>query len=297
MSNTFGIPVQLFGYQNLVESAVYAKDTTVKGVDETLVPVQRIAVLARYTSPSEDQIVAYLQEKAREVAPAMSLVLPKGQQRVGKSNLETLLMNLPLQVINDLRSGDESCLNFARRNTPAPKLAEGEEAPAYVQVQFGLLTPETVTAHLEEGKNNDVQWYEKALTYSPFLERGLGMKWYARVLIENNALPLYKEMSVLLKHKTHLSQSLVVEGNAVYQDVEEVVTAFYNDSGLASPHHIARLRDISAEKRELWAVKPVLAFHENFREMVLQANVREQMAGQKGLILPGRFPPKREKLS
>ncbi len=255
--------ITLSMYDTVFENAVYTQDFMLM-VQENPLLTKRVIILRRYTEPTEDQVVAYLQKKVEALDGKGRLVLLDGSRLSEKgSALEAVLVALPDNVRNDIRTGNEDCITFIRDHTRAPKLKEGMPQRMYMHVKYGLLPSTLVEKNKEAGALEDAGWYDAALSHEGLQKAGFGEQ-FALKLAYDHRLPPQEEINVLLKHGTRISRTLEVSKTYSPREAQEVVNALYGD--LSNSEGIALLRDVSHDILEEHSLAPLLALYQNVQE-------------------------------
>src|SRR3989338_3477302 len=98
--------LQLTEYEPWIENQVFGRREN-SGEN----PVMRFVLVDTYRQPTEDEVVTYLQSKAREIGNSQILT-PSGSVVTSGSSLEQLIGNLPSRTLQDLRIGEDKCLKF-----------------------------------------------------------------------------------------------------------------------------------------------------------------------------------------
>src|SRR3989344_3582007 len=143
--------VELGEFKSIIENKVFARDIYGEAVSSggngqsKKVLIKAVILPRRYTEPTEEQVVAYLQEKVRAIEPSASLVLPDGmREHLEKSELERAILEFPKQIRGHIINGDEDCMTFVRANTSAYVLKSGESPRKYLHVRYGLIPDSTI---------------------------------------------------------------------------------------------------------------------------------------------------------
>lgn len=259
------------GYREVVENTVYSRDAdeVVKTEEgDRVIRVSNLLIVDRYLTPSKDDVVTYLRSKASEASAAASLVLPKGLQLSAQSALEAELRRLPQGVLDDIRRGDERCLEFIRQAIPVPNLRADERSPAYVSIRTGAVPSEI----LERENFQSADDYH-GLISNPGLKRaGYGEELAIRVLANDAVLPSVDEMDVLLRNAVRLSRTLSAVGRGYDPDaVAELVRLLY---GVRDD--VLKLPDSSSRILEDIALVPVGALYEQVVSSAIAQRVRKQ---------------------
>lgn len=263
----------LQGYTNTADS-VYTRQEMVK-TSQGDMQLQRVVLLGRYVMPTESMVIDYLQKEAKSLSGLKGLVLPAGL-KAGRTALEKLLVALPDNIFNGINTGDESCLQFIRQNTPASP--DGAENREYLQIQSGLL-PLAIMGQIDTSKR---EAYEAVLQHSQIKEMGLGKQWSGQILLYNGDLPPEADMDMLLKHVVRQSRTLSIEGNASPAEVTPLIQSVYNQPS----SFLSEVVDLFEEMREQYAIGPVVALH----AMIKQAAVQQAQAASSSesrLLVPG----------
>lgn len=246
---------------------VYTRDTTLPG-KEGPVAFKEVVTLGRYTQPTEDQVLAHLQEKARSLGVIKKLAVSGTAIRV-ESALEAALLQLPQRVLDDLQAGSLDCVRFVRNNIPVSNLRENEEARRYAQICFGYMPPE-LASKLESGEMaGDLPMFVR-------FQRGLVE------LASQSTLGLRGKVDYLLNPSNGDVRKVSCSFGSVPYDV---VVGLFNALNGLSVDGISQYHDLSPEKVEEFGIPAVAALQQN----VLEAVVRQRQAGQAGR-LPGLVP-------
>ncbi len=169
--------LNLTGFETVFENEVYSRDktgTTDKGVSVSL---KAILIPKKYSEPSEDGVVGYLQRKAREVKGAASLVLPGPVKFEGKSLLESALINISEELRKHLIIGNEEFTRIVRGVSPARAISKDEPRNQYLYLRYGLIPNSIIERNTSEGDLQEAEWYEAALSHDRLRESGLGERW------------------------------------------------------------------------------------------------------------------------
>lgn len=233
---------------------VYARDVVLSREQDELF-CKGILTLRKYTPPSQDDVVDYLQKKAQELRNVAKLMLPNQNSQEIKS-LDDLIKALPDSVITDIAQQDEDCIKFIRKNTSAMSL-KPEEKTFYIVARFGIVPNKDI----EDNKENisSPLWYDVALSHNSLREQGLGEQFKLQLSYEQN-LPSRADIEVLLRHGTHGSKTLEI--NRVEYDLEEVssvIEFLYNNYNINE--EITKLRDDSDSMLEKTATEPIIELH------------------------------------
>lgn len=259
-------------YAPIFDKAVYVIDSEAES-DAGKVTVKSLVLPKRYVEPTEDGVVAYLQQKATSLDAAASLVIPDSVRRGGKNLLEEMIMTLPNEVRGHLKSGYKNCMEFVRNHTLAPAVQVGDQ---YIFVRFGMLTEELHRANKEAGQIIGAAWYDAALSDKELRDHGLGERWNMKILLADGKLPDRNEMNILLKHGVHGSATLEISRVKYPHDqVREVIDFVYDN--FSTTEYIAQLPDISDVILDEHALRPVLALIEYSKEQVQKQNLMQQI--------------------
>lgn len=263
-------------YETVFENAVYVRDFLIfRDKGEPLLN-KKVLIPIRYTEPSEDDVVAYLQKKAEEITGASRLVLLDGSRMtVGSNPLEEVLSAFPDQVKMDLRTGGRGIFQFIRDHTPAPNIKDGESHRQYLHVKYGVLPQSLIKTNQDAGKIENAEWFDVALSSDELKAAGFGEKFSMR-LAYDHGLPKQEEISVLLKHGTRISKSLQIDKSYSLQDAQEVMDALY--LALADEEEFMQLRNASQKVLEECSLPPLLELHQNLNRLAMK-NARRGNSG------------------
>ncbi len=257
------------------------------GGDGSSLMVAQVVLPKRYAEATEDQVVEYLQTKAKDLAPAAKLFLPGASSVVpGKSLLEQLIMNLPDEIIRAIVRGDEDYMKFVRSHTMAPAIEEGESPPSYVYVRYGMVPAHVIadnekTADGKPGPAKEPEWYDAVLSHSKLRENGFGELWNVRLLLNNGVLPDRAEMEILLKHGTYSSRTFDVSRVHYNENEMRTILDLAYDI-LPNASQIAELPDISEARLEELTMQPVIKLHEQVKGQIDEVKRAQAEAQQRG---------------
>jgi hypothetical protein len=250
--------VELSGYEAVIDNRVYGALET-----EGVLNVLR---LSRYIEPTEDEVVGYMQRKASAVQAVAGLILPGGSQGRGRNSMEGMLMALPPQVLRDLSSNAENCMDFVRQNTSARNPPEGQSSPGYMQVSFGLIPEKVIVGNEEDGSRDQSFWYDVALGNSRLRRAGYGELWNMRLLLSEGGLPSKEVVDFFVERGVYGSPDFKVSASGYnVQQVQSVVDIIY--SGVTE---LEVLEDTSPQVLETASMHPLVAL----QMMLQQAAVR-----------------------
>jgi hypothetical protein len=261
------------GYEPVFENEVYGRDFSFPLRNGETVPMRRLVLLTRFTEPSEDQVVDFLQKKVASLNRGGLIVTPSGQQVSStKSLLERVILALPPQVKQDIVGKDERCIGFIRSNIPCPALKPGEQPSSFLTIKYGQLTQELIAANKDNIKS--ARWYHAAFSDSDLSERGLGGRWKIQVTLPNGLLPRRDDAAQVL-------EDFKVSGMYSAKEGRGVLDALYE--GLQSAEQISQLRDVSAEELERCAFTSV---HALYQHLAACAEAARAEADSSGLAIP-----------
>ncbi len=267
--------IELPGFENIYNGAVYARPIGEKIVD--------VVLLRRYIEPSEDDVIAYLAEKAGDARATQSLIIPGREQDAlkGKTDLEKLLVSLLPQVLQDIKSGSNGAHSFIRSSTPARRLKDGETPNTYLQISNGTI-PISVIDKNQEGRETplDAKRYDLAFGSSDLRKQGYGYQWKTQLALENGTLPSGDLVQTLLFMSNPLAGSKKYDVPAI--------AAFYGvvSAALSIPEAIMEVRDVSPDALDEVSILPIIAFHEFVKAQIARTNA----AGGNGLLGGGGIP-------
>ena len=186
--------IQLQNYDTIFENAVYGKDIFIagNGDDRPHGWCKAILVLQSYIEPTEDSVIAYLQRRVKELETPAQLVLPGSFLKTEMGLLETLIINLPKTIRDDVAKGDENCLGFIRGHTSALPLDVPEE---FLFLRYCLIPKQVITKYQNEGAIEDSKWYERTLTSDSLTDNGFGEKWHMSYYYR---MEIYQEEMILV---------------------------------------------------------------------------------------------------
>jgi len=248
------------GYQELF-SGIYVRDTSLMG-KEGPVTVKEVVTLSQYRKPTEDQVVTHLQEKAATLLARKKLAISGTQIQVA-SELESAVIQLPDNFLDDLKISNLNCIAFVRSNTPAINLPEGRQVPHYLQATFGYMPPELLSK-LESGEiRPEIPLFGRfqGVLGSLSKQSSLGTRGSIDYLVNPERGDVGKMSGVY----NNIPPSVMVE----------LITEVTNVS--ADQKYVQSLFDVSPEKLEEVALPPILALHKNVREAIAQQIARQRI--------------------
>ncbi len=232
----------------------------------------------RFTEPTDDQIIAYLQTKSRALQEQNKLILPGNFSSRDRSRLEDWIANLPEQVLTDISTGSEDCVNFLRNNTRIIPLKEGEQQRYFLNIRYGLI-PHNLLKDQQDAEL-DYNWYDEALSNDELRKSGFGDRWQMNLLLTNRNLPDKEEIYVLIRHQTHESRTLYLSMYPYSIDeVTDVASAVYS---IFDRYDFERFYDISDKVLEKEALSPVIALHKMVQIDIERAKQRAELMKKLG---------------
>lgn len=260
----------------IVASDVYVRDATLRG-SEGLVALKEVVTLGRYTQPTEDQVFAHLQQKAKSLGVVKRLAV-SGATIPVESALEAALLQLPQRVLDDLGVGSLDCVQFVRNNIPVSNLRDGEKVKEYAQVCFGYMPP-NIVSQLEMGQLEVDAKGTNSLGLPVFVrfQRGL------MALASQSALGLRGKVDYLLNPSEGDVRKVSCSFGSVPYDV---VVGLFNALDSLSVDSVSQYHDLSLEKVEELGIPAVAALQNN----VLEAVVRQRQVAGRADRLPGLMP-------
>ncbi len=256
--------IELKGFYPRHDNKVYGRPGKFGEID-----VEEVVLLERYHTPSEDDVVLFLQAMAREALRSPTLVGPDGKKLTAGSDLEVILKKLPDKIIRSIASGEKECIQFIKRNTSALPLEKKQKPDNYFDIDYGMIPRKVISANKDNAR--DYRWYHHAFRLDNLLAIGMGGIFTIRfrynphfgVIINRN------ELDILRKHKTTASHSFSLLDPYHHNAVAEVLdSAYENLSGAAS---IELLPDHSQIRLDLCVIDSLKALHE-----VAVANILQQ---------------------
>jgi len=275
--------IQIPGYTPIFENRVYGKDETVTtaaqaGTAPKELLIRKILMPTKYTQPTEDDVVEYIQSKARNAVTG--LALPPGLAKTGSTKAAELLNNLPDQVIQHLRIGNEQCIEFVRQNISALQLEEGKEQDKYLHARYGILPVTIIEKNAEAGAIKSSDWYTTALMNDDLKTKGVGQRFTLKILLQNGAMYSKTDIDFLVKHRTHGSRTLEVSRqNYDPAEVNDIIGRLY--AGLSSIPEMEKVHDITDKILDEEACLPLVALHKMVEEQLMQQQIMKQIMRQK----------------
>lgn len=212
--------VSLVNYDALGETGIYLnKDFERIRVGSQFVHVKKVFELKRFGTPSEDDVVNLIIEKAYELRK-------NPDKEAVEGSLEGKLKKLPEGFLEDIRNRNPEAVLFLRQNTSAPRLKEGEEGAERVFFRYSLLLDETVEK-LRRTPENGINLL-KTVTAQELLDVGLGYQWDASALLMEGLLPSRKSIRTLLGAQVIDSYVLQISAEEFKEETWEEIGAFFN---------------------------------------------------------------------
>lgn len=241
--------IELKGYNTIFQNAVYGKDEQMKVPTrdgEKEITVIRVLMPVRFTQPTQEEVIKYIKTLADTHT---KIALPKGFQKKGRTLAEALLINLPDQIVSDIKTQKEQCVEFI---TNATQMAQQGK---YVNVTYG-----TIPLGLASSSIYTIEQYQNALSNPQLQMLNFGGELSIQIQLENDKLPDKKEVDTLLKHCTYGSKTLQVRPSQYDQTkTAGLVATLYEGLDGAK---INELRDISEQALDDVASIPLKALHE-----------------------------------
>ena len=230
--------IELSGYETLVNNAVYGRGITTKDLG----PCRRILILRRFTEPTEDCVVDYLQRKATDLANTHASGIGREELSRFYQGLELEILCLPREVREGLANGEPEFVEIVRKSTPACRRGKKEVAK-FVDLLAGLL-PDAY----KPSRRDAEEWYT-ALFDKKMREKGFGRKWRLVMPHKNGSLPYFDELDNMLRHRVSRSDMhRVVPDKYPRDEVREVASLLYR--ALSDPRYIENISDVSDEGLE-----------------------------------------------
>ena len=240
--------------------AVYGRDDTVEVrlVDSDtpdFLAVRKIVLPVRYTSPTEDDVISYLEGKA---SAETGLQLPAGFTLKGESAIDRLLRNLPSKMLDDIRTGNGKLTDFIRKNIPVPAKKDGEPRDGYLTITYGLLPVSLIEDNVE--KANTAKWYQAAFADDEIQEAGFGKVLTIKLLLREASLPEKRDIDFLLRHSTHGSRTIEISRQQYDPELAAELMDFVY--GEFSDHKVlSQVEDASEQALNEAALLPIVALH------------------------------------
>ncbi len=259
---------QLGSYVADFQNEVYSRELPPKdGITS-----RQIMIFERFVEATEDEVVRYLQAKARDLSTAASLVLPgRHAEDNGRSMLEKAVMALPQKVISSIEMGNKELIRFIRSNTSARAVVPGEDLRVYVQARFGILPYKLIDNNRSAGVIDNPDWYGAAFMDDEIQKAGYGEKGKVLVLLYSGLLPKKEEIDLLLSHRVITSRTLKVGFLGPYSEylLKEVVDTMY--CGLTTADEVTSLRDTTTRVLEVKSMEAILSLHQLLKEKMEEA--------------------------
>lgn len=281
--------IKLSGYEPIIKDRVYIKNSAFYAAGKVL-PMKEFLALQKYTLPTEEQVVKYLQQKIKEAEAAAA-----GRKLLGSApgSLEEHLLNLSAGLRASIKSGKEEELTFIRENTPAVPAEAGKQANSYLEVRCGHMYADIFEEHRHQGVTKSVDWFYDAfcrcLTFNSNSEHIIEPvdKWGARLLLCDNSLPSKRIIDFLLGRSVGLSKELFMSrlGNVYINypqhEVKKTLDVVY--AGLnGNLHQVVDISEKRLQNAALPAIEALLA-REQFQKQ--QSSKQQDSPQQKALVL------------
>jgi len=260
--------IESHGFRLVHENQVYLRNGQFQDrkTEETI-------LLSRYTIPTEEDIVLYLQALARNRVQAPVLVAPGGARidRISTdSPLEAVMRKLPDEIIQEIAGGNGDCITFIKKNTRAVRLNEGERPDSYIDVYYGIIPSEIIASDGKSEIERDYMWFRSMIENPSLLEMGMGNVFNFEMRYSFGGIAINrKDLEALLVHRTSRSRSFKFFGDYSHPAVREVVDLVYND--YKSAVNVASLNDHSQRMLDIAAFDSVKALYMLVAENVLKA--------------------------
>jgi len=289
------MPLELQGYTPVFagESTVYARvpdeTITVQGED---IAVRHLILLARYRQPTEEHVLAYLQQEAQNASRA--LMFPTGVKQRGEKLTERVLKELNQDsphFIDDLRTGNERLTGLVKEYIDVA--ADQGTINAYIHLQYGILPVATIQKNQEAGTIQDARWYASILTHPNLRSFGFGHQWSASIALYDSKMPPTNELSILLKHGTIQSRTLEVNAKKYIRPEELTSVIIPAANALSSQENIQQLKDIAdkvLDEHAYHALTQTITFLTAQQAAAKQASAFFENVLKQNIGKPG-FPP------
>ena len=249
--------------------------------------LQEVLVLSRYSSPSENDVVRYVVEKADEISQRRRLILP------GQPMQATVLQAKLLQIDGISPSAFQE---IVRRDATSPvvdrlyqvglalkRTGQGDSEWIYGGVAY--LPPEHPL-----GSRQSI---EEALKDPHLQEKGFGIAATFHLRYEKEqeraVLPPAEELAVLLKHRVTRSQTLRVDGVPPPSSLERAAGLLYSNYARLSEIEALPVSTIALDETSLVAVDALL--REFARAVEMQRQMQQRLGGG-GIISPFSGKPR-----
>ncbi len=271
--------LQLSGYEPWLENKVFGR---------RIEDVLNFVLVDRYREPIEDDVIAYLRDKATTIGAAQIVSPTTGAVISSGNGLEKALEELPAPILRDMKAGDESLVRFIRSHTPARHLKEGEEARRYVRLQYGILGPKFVEQNQQGINQHGMRWFESAFYIPQIRAAGHGEQWHIRFTLHDGALPSQNAVTLLLGYGTYGCDLYDIDRkNFPRAEVLGSVERLYTGTRVLDDFSV--LHDSTRDELEKAVIPVVMGLHEKVREgQVLQAVAQRVQEG--GRHLGGGMP-------
>jgi hypothetical protein len=247
-------------YAEEIPNAVYLREEIARAFLGLEMLLSHTITLKKYTVPTEDDVVSYVQKKTKKLMFGDSIGLSQEFDLAdSESELESLLMGLPEFIRLDIINGNKACIDFIRRHTETANIPQGSKRHQRLLALYGIVPSACIQKIKKEGNMPDPRWYDEVLTINALLDCNMGLRFRAKLLLDNGALPKKEEIDILLKHGVLNSKTLIIESKLYPYRLPEVMDLVYET--LQSPEKINTLRDFSLVALNEYCTQPIIAFN------------------------------------
>ncbi|MAG02341.1 hypothetical protein CMI42_03315 [Candidatus Pacearchaeota archaeon] len=271
-------------YRPVIGNYVFSKSFTHPNNGDPVL-MNSVILYSRFIVPDKQNVVDYVQGITSGLS-GNSLVLPDGVKS-NKSSLESAIEKLPDQIKSDIVRGTEDCLEFMRRNIPAPSLEEGENPESKLNVKQGLVPEFLIEQYRGKGVDIDLDWYNAALQDKKLGAMGIGLRYNINLRLVDGDLPLRSDLDSLMNHGVYGSRTFDVN-RPMYDvgEVKEIMDLTY--SKLIGPDEISNCPDRTKGYMEETSLVPIIAFHKMITDLIegqeRMKEVQNQMQMGNGVV-------------
>ena len=239
------MPIQLWGYNPILQNQVYGRDIRMPQVYGSI--LKAVVVLERFREATEDDVVSFLREKAKDA-------LRRKSQDFGEElgQFDKTFAKFPKKFLEDLIRGRMDCITFVRQYIGAPWIKEGQPLKEYVHIRYGLIPEETIEYNQSIGIEVNMEFFIAGLLHQQLLEQRLGEKFKLKFLLENGRLSKKQGIDLSIAKRVSESENFFVSApHYDPREIGELVNVIY--AGLPTQREISEIKDMKYKVVEEFA--------------------------------------------